>query len=555
MTKARIFILTGSVCVLGFLSGCIHNESKQINAVDVDHAQKLIGMEFNRSETDSLLSTLNEQRKNYENMRKVKLPNRVPPAFEFNPIPAGKHVETFQKPVEISDYSETRLPEDPHELAYYSIGQLSHLIHSGQLSSEKLTQFFLERLKQYSPSLHCVVTFTDSLAREQAQQADRELASGKDRGVLHGIPFGIKDMFYTRNYKTTFGSPPFKDQLVDEDATVVEKLREAGAVLVAKLSLGELAMDDVWFGGKTRNPWDTAKGSSGSSAGPASAVSAGLIPFAIGSETWGSIVSPSTVCGVTGLRPTYGRISRSGAMALSWTMDKIGPLCRNAEDCAIVLNAIYGPDGKDQTVFDIPFNYSPQVDFSKLRIGVLTKDFERDTSIHKPFNDAALQKLEEMGATLVPVELPDFPYMDMSILLMCEAASAFDDLTLSNRDDLMVQQNQDRWPNLFRAAHFIPATEYIRANRLRYLMVQQMDAMIGQFDVIVAPSHAGDNLLATNLTGHPSVVLPNGFIDEATPVSIVFTGQLFGEGKLIALAKKYQDATGFQLKHPTLFSY
>jgi len=398
-----------------------------------------------------------------------------------------------------------------------------------------------------------VVTFTDSLAMVQAKQADRELASGKDRGLLHGIPYGIKDMFYTVNYRTTFGSPPFETQLINEDATVVEKLREAGAVLVAKLSLGELAMDDVWFGGKTRNPWDTTKGSSGSSAGPASAVSAGLVPFAIGSETWGSIVSPSTVCGVTGLRPTYGRISRNGAMALSWTMDKIGPLCRNAEDCAIVLDAIYGPDGKDQTVFDIPFNYSYDVDFKTLRIGVLTDDFDQDTSIHKPFNDAALQKLKEMGATLVPVKLPEFPYYDMSILLMCEAASAFDDLTLSNRDDLMVQQNQDRWPNLFRAAHFIPATEYIRANRLRYLMVQQMDELISQYDVIVAPSHAGDNLLATNLTGHPSVVLPNGFIDETTPVSIVFTGQLFGEGKLLAIVKKYQDATGFQKKHPPMF--
>jgi len=553
MKQVRNFIFAGLVGSLCFLAGCIRDGGKQVDATDVNRAQKLIGMEFSRAETDSMLAILNEQLKNYENMRKVELPNNVPPAYEFNPIPVGKKFETVQKPSEFSDYSQTKLPEDPHDLAFYSIGQLAWLIQSKQVSSEELTQFFLERLKKYSPELHCVVTFTDSLALEQSRQADLELASGKDRGLLHGIPYGIKDMFYTRNYRTTFGSPPFENQLVDEDATVVEKLREAGAVLVAKLSLGELAMDDVWFGGKTRNPWDTAKGSSGSSAGPASSVSAGLVPFAIGSETWGSIVSPSTVCGVTGLRPTYGRISRNGAMALSWTMDKIGPLCRNAEDCSIVLNAIYGPDGKDQTVFDIPFNYSPNVDFNSLRIGVLTQDFDQDTSIHKPFNDAALQKLQDMGATLVPVELPGFPYMDMSILLMCEAASAFDDLTLSNRDDLMVQQNQDRWPNLFRAAHFIPATEYIRANRLRYLMVQQMDELISQYDVIVAPSHAGDNLLATNLTGHPAVVLPNGFIDSVTPVSIVLIGQLFGEGDLIAIAKKYQDATGFQKKHPARF--
>lgn len=532
---------------------CIRNEVNQIDTVDVNHARKLIGMEFDQQETDSMMSMLNEQLKNYENMRKIGLPNSVPPAFQFNPLPVGKQFDSITNPIEISDYSNTKLPEDQKNLAYYSIGQLSWLIHSKQISSEKLTQFFLERLKQFSPMLHCVVTFTDSLAIAQARQADQELASGKDRGLLHGIPYGIKDMFYTRNYRTTFGSPPFENQLVIEDATVVEKLRVAGAVLVAKLSLGELAMDDVWFGGKTRNPWDTAKGSSGSSAGPASAVSAGLVPFAIGSETWGSIVSPSTVCGVTGLRPTYGRVSRHGAMALSWTMDKIGTLCRTAEDCAIVLDAISGPDGKDQTVMDIPFNYTYNLDFKTLRIGVLTRDFDKDTSVNKPFNDAALLKLQEMGATLIPVELPQFPYMDMSILLMCEAAAAFDDLTLSNRDDLMVQQNRDRWPNLFRAAHFIPATEYIRANRLRYLLVQQMDELISRFDVMVAPSHAGDNLLATNLTGHPAVVLPNGFIDPNTPVSIVFIGQLFGEGDLITIAKKYQDATGFQKKHPPRF--
>jgi len=538
--------------VIGFLlPSCSSDRNEAITNRDVSHAQKLIGIQFTHSETDSMLTMLNDQLNNYRTMRKTDLPNSVPPAFEFNPVPLGKKFCTKQEPFRVSDYSGTQLPEDPNDLAFYSIGQLSWLIHSKKISSEELTKLYLKRLKQYSPTLHCVVALTDSLALGQARQSDRELAMGKDRGMLHGIPFGIKDMFFTKNYNTTFGSPPFRDQYVDEDATVVEKLREAGAVLVAKLSLGELAMDDVWFGGQTRNPWDTTKGSSGSSAGPASAVSAGLVPFAIGSETWGSIVSPSTVCGVTGLRPTYGRISRNGAMALSWTMDKIGPLCRNAEDCAIVLNAIYGPDGKDQTVVDLPFNYSPAVDFRKLKIGVITSDFNQDTA-NKAFDEAALIKLKEMGATLIPVQLPDFPYMDMSILLMCEAASAFDDLTLTNKDDLMVQQNQDRWPNLFRAAHFIPATEYIRANRLRYLLIQQMDSLISQYDLLVAPSHAGDNLLATNLTGHPSIVLPNGFKDEKNPVSIVFTGQLFGEGNLIAVAKKYQDATGFHLNHPPL---
>lgn len=314
-----------------------------------------------------------------------------------------------------------------------------------------------------------------------------------------------------------------------------------------------MAQDDVWFGGLTRNPWDTSKGSSGSSAGPVSSVSAGLVPFAIGSETWGSIVSPSTVCGVTGLRPTYGRVSRFGAMALSWTMDKVGPLCRNVEDCAIVLNAIYGADEKDQTAYNIPFNYNNEIDIHGLKIGYFKSDFDKDTSINTPFNNAAVQKLRDMGAELVPLELPDIPVNDMSLLLLCEAASAFDELTLTNMDDMMVQQNKDRWPNVFRAAHFIPATEYIRANRLRFILIQKMEEIMHQVDICVAPSLAGDNLLVTNLTGHPSITLPNGFLDEKTPTSIVFIGQLFDEGKLLAIAKKYQDATGFHLKHPPGF--
>jgi Asp-tRNA(Asn)/Glu-tRNA(Gln) amidotransferase A subunit family amidase len=525
----------------------------RIDSTDVSHAEKLIGMQFSRAETDSMITVLNQQLENYEKMRMVSLPNRVPPAIWFNPIPVGLTFPKEPKTFRTSDYSTTKLPEDLNDLAFYSVGQLSFLVHSKKITSAQLTTLFLLRLKKFNKILRCVVTFTDSLAIQQARQADAELASGKDRGLLHGIPFGIKDMFFTKGYGTTFGTPPFRNQKVNEDATVVEKLREAGAVMIAKLSLGELAMDDVWFGGKTRNPWDTTKGSSGSSAGPASAVSAGLVPFAIGSETWGSIVSPSTVCGTTGLRPTYGRVSRTGAMALSWSMDKIGPICRTIEDCAIVFNAIYGPDGKDQGLFDIPFSYAPISALEGVRIGYFEKEFARDTAINKPFNKSALDQLEIMGATLVPLDLPDFPYMDMSVILMAEAAAAFDDLTLSNRDDQMVQQNKDRWPNLFRAAHFIPATEYIRANRLRYLLIQKMQELLKNVDVVIAPSLAGDNLLATNLTGHPSVVLPNGFIDPKTPTSIVFIGQLFGEAKLLAIAKKYQDATGFHLLHPDIF--
>jgi Asp-tRNA(Asn)/Glu-tRNA(Gln) amidotransferase A subunit family amidase len=525
---------------------------EKITAEDVQHAQKLIGMHFTSAETDSMIILLDEQQKNFENMRKVDLPNNIPPAYNFNPVPLGKTFDKIQKAFKTGDYSKTIMPANINELSYYSIGQLAWLIKTKKISSEKLTQFFIDRLKKYSPGLLCIVTCTDSLALEQAKKADAEIAAGHYRGLLHGIPFGVKDMYATKNYKTTFGTTPFREQMINEDATVVRKLREAGAVLVAKLSLGELAMDDVWFEGQTKNPWDNTKGSSGSSAGPASSVSAGLLPFAIGSETWGSIVSPSTVCGVTGLRPTYGRVSRTGAMALSWTMDKVGPICRNTEDCAIVLNAIYGPDPKDQSLINLPFNYATIQTLKGMKVGIVQQDFESD-SLNKPFNDAALEQLKKMGANLMPIKLPALPVNDMAVLLMSEAAAAFDELTLSNRDDQMLQQGKFRWPNYFRAAHFIPATEYIRANRLRYLLIQHMEDVMKTVDIFVAPSLSGNNLLVTNLTGHPAVVVPNGFIDPKTPTSIVFTGQLFEEGKLLAAAKLYQEATGFHLKHPPGF--
>jgi Asp-tRNA(Asn)/Glu-tRNA(Gln) amidotransferase A subunit family amidase len=342
--------------------------------------------------------------------------------------------------------------------------------------------------------------------------------------------------------------------VIDINATVIQKLEDAGAVLCAKLSMGELAMDDVWFGGKTRNPWDTTKGSSGSSAGSASAVSAGLLPFAIGTETWGSIVSPSTVCGVSGLRPTYGRVSRYGAMALCWSMDKIGPICRNVEDCAIVFNTIYGVDGKDQTVYNIPFNYNPKIKIKNLRIGYLKTDLEKD-SLFKKQNASVLETLKKLGADLKSIDLPGIPVNDIAFIVNAESAAAFDELTLSNRDDLLKRQNKDSWPNIFRSSRFIPAVEYINANRIRFQLIQKMAELMKQFDVIIAPPFQGDISLITNLTGHPCVVVPDGFSDDGTPSSITFIGNLFDEGKVLAAAKTYQDATDFHLKHPPLFSY
>jgi Asp-tRNA(Asn)/Glu-tRNA(Gln) amidotransferase A subunit family amidase len=526
--------------------------SQEITKDDIKSAEKIIGLQFTDAERDSMLQNLKDQETNYENIRKVELKNSVLPSILFNPIPAGFNFPKEQSPVKFSDYSKTKMPADKNELAFYTVGQLAELIRTKQITSVELTRFFIERLKKFDPVLHCVISLTEERAMRDAKTADEEIAAGKYRGLLHGIPFGVKDLLATKDYKTTWGAKPFENQVIDEDATVIKKLEDAGAVLVAKLTMGALAWGDVWFGGMTRNPWDTANGSSGSSAGSASSVSAGLVPFAIGTETWGSIVSPSTVCGTTGLRPTYGRVSRTGAMALSWSMDKIGPITRCTEDLAIVFNAIYGPDGIDPTLYDVPFNYSPSIDLNGLKIGYLKDDFDKQYDFHQ--NDSiTLSKLKELGAELIPVELPKLPVNDLAIILNAEAGAAFDELTRSNNDDQLVRQIKDAWPNVFRSSRFIPAVEYINANRIRTLLIQQMQKLMNEVDLFIAPSWEGDSSLLTNLSGHPCVVVPNGFSEKGTPTSITFIGRLFDEGRLIEFAKLYQEATDFHKKHPAMF--
>jgi Asp-tRNA(Asn)/Glu-tRNA(Gln) amidotransferase A subunit family amidase len=540
-------ILSAAVCfAAGFYFGC-----PGLNA-DIQGAEALSGLTFTQAERDSMRDGLNDQLKNYRSLRTVHLENDVAPALLFDPIPRGFLFETRRKPFKQSPEEHAEKPAAIEDVAFFSIGQLAGLLRTRTITSTQLTQMYLNRLRKYEPRLECVITLTDSLALAQAAQADREIAKGKYRGPLHGIPFGVKDLLATKGYRTTWGSVPFKDQQFDEDATVVKRLEAAGAVLVAKLSMGALAWGDVWFGGTTRNPWNYEEGSSGSSAGSAAATAAGLVGFAIGTETWGSIVSPSTRCGATGLRPTYGRVSRTGAMALSWSMDKIGPICRTVEDCAIVFNALYGPDGIDPTLYDAPFNYDPDVKLSALRIGYLKSAFD-SLKENKTQADSVLAVLRRLGANLIPVELPSkYPVNDLSIILSAEAAAAFDELTRSGRDALMVRQSKDAWPNVFRTARFIPAVEYLQANRIRSLLIQDMQNLMEDIDVYIAPPFEGDNLLLTNLTGHPCVVLPDGFTKEGTPASITFVGRLFGEGTLLAVAKKYQDATDFHLKHPKL---
>jgi Asp-tRNA(Asn)/Glu-tRNA(Gln) amidotransferase A subunit family amidase len=450
------------------------------------------------------------------------------------------------------------------DLAFLPVTELSELVRRKRVTSVQLTQLYLARLKRYDPILKCVISLTEDRAFERAHAADAEIRRGKYRGPLHGIPWGAKDLLAVRGYKTTWGAGPFKDQVIDADATVVQRLDAAGAVLVAKLTLGELAQGDIWFGATTRNPWKVDQGSSGSSAGPASATAAGLVGFAIGSETLGSISSPSTRCGTTGLRPTFGRVPRTGAMALSWTMDKLGPICRSAEDCALVLDAIHGPDGQDNSVISADFHWNAKLSPKKLRIGYVKSAFDtpltdpndpkRTLHPSKKFDDAALEVFKRLGINLIPVDLPDLPYDAMRLILSAEAAASFDELTRSDRDKLLVQQGKFDWPNAFRTSRFIPAVDYVNANRLRSIAIQKWDELMRTVDVIVTPTNAVNlsQLVATNLTGHPAVIVPNGFRDDGTPVSLTFLAGLFEEAKMLAVARAYQEATGFHLKHPVV---
>jgi Asp-tRNA(Asn)/Glu-tRNA(Gln) amidotransferase A subunit family amidase len=414
---------------------------------------------------------------------------------------------------------------------------------------------FLERLKRLGPTLHCVVTLTEERALAQARRADREIAAGNYRGPLHGIPWGAKDLLAVRGYPTTWGAMPFKGQVLDLDATVVKSLDEAGAVLVAKLSMGALAMGDVWFGGKTRNPWNPEEGSRGSSAGSAAAVAAGLVGFAIGTETRGSILSPCTRCGATGLRPTFGSVSRHGAMALAWSMDKIGPIARSVEDCALVFDVIRGPDGNDESVIDMPFNWDVERDPRDLRVGYLRSAFEeepgRDQQEWFEFNLATLEAVRSMGIELIPLELPELPISALGLILQVEAAAAFDEMTRTNLDETLVRQDSGAWPNRLRTARSIPAVEYVQANRARRVAMGEMARILDGIDAYLSPTR-GDNLRLTNLTGHPAVVVPNGFRADGTPTSITFCGNLFRDSDAALLARAYQESTGFHLRHPAV---
>lgn len=581
----------------GVLWAMAEGEPKKITVDMISQAAVIADVPIPDEDRDMMLLTLQEAAKGYDDIYNLHMDNSVQPAMVFDPrIGTNMKSETERRPMVMSPALPGRgVPKNLEDIAFSSVRELAELVRTRKVSSTALTQMYLTRLRRYDPLLLFVITLTEDRALAQAKEADRSIAAGKYRGPLHGIPWGAKDLLAVKGYPTTWGAAPYKDQRIDEDATVVKRLDAAGAVLVAKLTLGALALGDHWFGGVTRNPWNPRQGSSGSSAGPASATAAGCVGFAVGSETLGSISAPSTRCGCTGLRPTFGRVPRTGAMALSWSQDKLGPLCRAVEDCALVLDAIYGPDGRDRSVCPAAFHWNAHEDCRGFRVGYLESEFKFDRAgleerlknlrgasdeekqqimaaakYDQKFSDAALEKLRGMGLEMTPVEWPKLPYQPMVTILDVEAAAAFDELTRTGRDKLMTSQGPNDWPNAFRAARFVPAVEYVQANRAKFMAMGQVAKALEGYDVIVAPTN-GEQLTVTNLTGHPAVILPNGFRgDDApperkgqdgmvgnyggpnTPVSLTFLGQLYGEAKLLALARAYQEATKFHLRHPAL---
>jgi len=563
--KSILFVLAAFPLILA-LSGCGEEirDTKTLGQDQIQAAETVFGLEMTPNERDMMIDDLADQRNSYDAMRQNIPDNSVQPALRFDPQLAWA-ARLYAKLNEAAATNELAVWGDPgpvkrparlESLAFASVAELGKLIRQRQVSCLELTELALARLEKFGPDLECVITLLPERARQKAREMDGMLDRGEYLGPLHGIPYGAKDLLAVKGAPTTWGATPYQDQVINETATVVRNLDQAGAVLVAKLTLGALAWGDVWFGGQTRNPWNLEEGSSGSSAGSASAVAAGLVPFAIGTETWGSIVSPATRCGVTGLRPTFGRVSRAGAMALSWSMDKIGPLARSVGDCAMVFDVIRGPDRRDPTTVDAPFPYRHDQTLDGLRIGYLKSAFDEDYS-GRELDHEAMRELRYLGVDLVPIEFPleemGIDPANLAIILSAEAGAAFQDLTLSGRDDELVRQVRYAWPNVFRTAQFIPAVEYIQANRQRTLLMEMMIDVFREVDVYITPSLSGDSLLITNLTGHPQVVVPVGFTDEDSPHSISFVGALHDEATLLAVARTYQDHTSWHIKTPPGF--
>jgi Asp-tRNA(Asn)/Glu-tRNA(Gln) amidotransferase A subunit family amidase len=556
----RVLALGVTTAVSGVGVEAQDETAAEITAADLIAADKLAGRAYTEKEHGLMLRGAGDLRKSYAVLQHADVDERVEPATKFDPRLPAMHLPTGRGSLHPVSAPTPTYDGNLESLAFAPVATLARLIRARKITSVELTRMYLDRLRKYGPRLNCVITLTDELALKQAGRADAELAAGRYRGPLHGIPWGAKDLLATRGIRTTWGAKPYEHQVLDYDATVVQRLDEAGAVLVAKLSMGELAVNDVWYGGMTRNPWNPKQGSSGSSAGPGSATAAGLVGFSIGSETLGSIVSPSVRCGVTGLRPTYGRVSRYGAMALCWTMDKLGPMCRGVEDCALVLSAIYGPDGKDGTVADVPFHWHPALPLRSLRVGINQAAFDGigktrpgpQSEAHKKVYAEALATLHKLGITPKPITLPQETeaYGALADLIIdVESAATFAQLTASGKLDLLAGQAAYSWPNTFRLGSTVPAVDYLQALRVRAQLQQAMATALHEVDCYVTVPFAGPTLTYTNLTGHPTLVTRCGMIDNV-PQSIEFVGALYNEAAILRLGLAFEQATNWHTQWP-----
>lgn len=555
----------GHLAALGISSAILpacsadFDDNETINLETLEEAEKLAGIELSNKERKEVLDGAVENTEVYKRFREQQMDYYQFPSLVFDPVPAGVKFDRDKKEPVFTKVKINR-PQNIEDVAFYSVLQLANLIQSQQLTSLELTKLYLARLKKYDDELRFVVTLTEDLAIKQAKKADREISSGNYKDLLHGIPYGIKDLFSVKGYRTTWGARVFEERIIDIDATVVQKLEEAGAVLVAKLSTGTLASGEKWFGGRTKSPW-TKRSSGGSSAGPASAVAAGCVAFSIGTETNGSMVSPVDVCGVSGLRPTFGRVSRYGCMPVSWSFDKVTPIARTVEDCAAVFNAILGQDSFDNSVVDMPFNWDAGLDTRNLKIGYYNTYFEkekkgipqdddqkdwfnsRSSSIKKVF-----ENFSQSGINLVPLDFK-LPHIGEGIMMLVEAAAAFDEFTRSEEDDMLEDQ---KWPRYHRTHRFVPAVEYLQAARYRAKMIRQMHEILKEVDVYIEMTWSTN--WSTNLTGLPIVVVPCGFHKSGQPTSVTFVGKLYQEDKVMAVAKAFQDATDYHRKHPEWLS-
>lgn len=552
----KISRLLKTILVFSFLTLTSSIRAQEVSVNEIKNAEKMFDLHFTDAKRDSMVNQLNANLKLYQYLHGFDLSNSVPLPNWFDPVLPAMSFNTQQQPINWTIPADVKMPADTNQLAFYSIAQLSSLLRHHAISSVQLTRFFIRRLKKYGDTLHCVISFTEQIAMEQAKRADAAFAKGIFKSPLQGIPYGLKDLFAVKGTHTTYGTPPFKDQEINEDAFVYQQLEKAGAVLIAKLSMGELAMDDIWFGGQTKNPWNLNQGSNGSSAGSASATVAGLVPFAIGTETYGSIVAPSAVCGATGLRPTFGSVARTGGMNLAWTSDRIGPICRNAEDAAMVFASIHGSDAYDRASRTMPFNYKGLIDLKNIKVA-----YAKNYIDSLPANSAeksVIKTLQQAGVNVVAIDFPSNLHTNdlLTTIWAAESAATFDPLTRSGRDSLMVQQWQSRYPNMFRSGRFIPAVEYLTVSRLRYLVMQQAFPLLSKYDIIIVPSMADEPMALTCLTGNPCITLPSGDASVGnSPPSITFIGgKLYSEAIITAFAKKFQQLTHYEQQHPPMFS-